>query len=289
MAVVAFGVTYVADREAHETWFGLVPRLVLAHAHIGLLGFLGLTYVAVAEKLWPMFLLAHRPGPSPARLAVRLVPAGLALLAAGLVAGLGPLATAGAVVVAAGLGAHLASFAGLVRHRRRPLELLHWFVLTSACLLVVAAGLAAAAAWAPVTPPGRAHLVAAEVAALGGWVTLAFVGHAHKVVPFITWGILRRSGLRSGPSGRPLVFSDLYDARVARATFTSAVVGVGGSVAGLAAGIEALVVVGGVGLALTGVALLNLGLGPFAMRRRVRSRAMATAPGGPALGAGGTS
>lgn len=274
VGVVAFGATYVADRGTHETWFGLVPHLVLAHAHIGLLGFLGLTYVAVAEKLWPMFLLAHRPGPSPARFAVWLVPAGVALLAGGLAAGIGPLATAGAVVVAAGLGAHLASFAGLVRHRRRQLELLHLFVITSAAILVVAAGLGAAAAWAPVGQLARAHLVAGEVAALAGWVALALVGHAHKVVPFITWGILRRQGVRSGPSGRPLVFSDLYDLQVARATYVSALAGVGGSVAGLAGGVEALVLLGGVALALTGLlALLNLGLGPFVVRTRVRSHA----------------
>ena len=52
----AFGVTYAFDRQA--SWCGLLPRRVLAHAHLGLLGWLGLAYVAVAEKLWPMFLLA---------------------------------------------------------------------------------------------------------------------------------------------------------------------------------------------------------------------------------------
>ena len=46
----AFGVTYAFDRQAF--WFGLLPRRVLAHAHLGLLGWLGLAYVAVAEKLW---------------------------------------------------------------------------------------------------------------------------------------------------------------------------------------------------------------------------------------------
>ncbi|MGH9068444.1 MAG: hypothetical protein ACRD0J_13295 [Acidimicrobiales bacterium] len=286
VGVVAFGATYVADRGAHEAWFGLDPHLVLAHAHLGLLGFLGLAYVAVAEKLWPMFLLAHRPGPSPGRFAVRLVPAGLALLVAGLAAGVGPLATAGAVVVAAGLAAHLASFAGLVRHRRRPLELLHVFVITSAGALVVAGGLGAASAWAQVSSVTRAQLVGGEIAALAGWVTLALVGHAHKVVPFITWGILRRQGVRTGPSGRPLVFSDLYNPRVARVTYAAAVVGVGGAVAGLAGGVVALVLVGGAGLMATGaLALVNLGLGPFLVRHRVRSntlgQAVASGPAGP--------
>jgi hypothetical protein len=59
VATVAFGVVYAFDRQTG--WFALLPHRVLAHAHLGLLGWLGLTYVSVAEKLWPMFLLAHRP------------------------------------------------------------------------------------------------------------------------------------------------------------------------------------------------------------------------------------
>ena len=59
VVTVGFGVTYAFDRT--EGWFGLLPHRVLSHAHLGLLGWLGLTYVSVAERLWPMFLLAHRP------------------------------------------------------------------------------------------------------------------------------------------------------------------------------------------------------------------------------------
>ena len=47
VATVAFGVVYAFDRQA--AWFPLLPHRVLAHAHVGLLGWLGLTYVAVAE------------------------------------------------------------------------------------------------------------------------------------------------------------------------------------------------------------------------------------------------
>ena len=59
VVTVVFGVVYAFDRQTG--WFPLLPNRVLAHAHLGLLGWLGLTYVSVAEKLWPMFLLAHRP------------------------------------------------------------------------------------------------------------------------------------------------------------------------------------------------------------------------------------
>src|SRR5512135_2360071 len=96
-----------------------------------------------AEKLWPMFFLAHVPGRHRAgRLAVWLIPAGVALLSPGLLLSLGPLAWAGAVVLAAGLAAHLASLAAHVRHRRRQGGLHLAFVATAAGFLIAGAGLA---------------------------------------------------------------------------------------------------------------------------------------------------
>lgn len=273
VGTVAVGVTYVADRNADERWFGLVPHLVLAHAHLGLLGWLGLTYVAVAEKLWPMFLLAHRPGPSPGRWAIRLLPIGLAALVSGLALAWVWLATAGAVIVVAGLIAHVASFAGLVRHRRRSLDLLHGFVAVSALSLVVGTGLAFAAAFAPLSSQTRAQVTAAEIAALAGWIGLALVGHAHKVVPFITWGILRRRGVRTATDGRPLLFSHLYDRRVAVATFVAATVGVAATVSGLAGGNAGLVTLGGSSLAAAGALVVtNLAAGPLGLLLRARTR-----------------
>jgi hypothetical protein len=58
-ATVAFGALYVADRQGG--WFDLSGQVVLGHAVVGLFAWLGLTYIAVGEKLWPMFLLARRP------------------------------------------------------------------------------------------------------------------------------------------------------------------------------------------------------------------------------------
>ncbi|MGH3070441.1 MAG: hypothetical protein ACRDOH_22360 [Streptosporangiaceae bacterium] len=57
----------------------------------------------------------HRAG----RLAVWLIPAGVTLLSPGLLAGVGWLAWAGAVILVAGLAAHLAPLAAHVRHRHR--------------------------------------------------------------------------------------------------------------------------------------------------------------------------
>ena len=169
-ATACFGVTYVADRRGN--WFDLSGHVVLAHAVIGLFAWLGLTYVAVAEKLWPMFFLAHVPGRHLAgRLAVWLIPAGVTLLSPGLLASIDWLAWAGAAVLAAGLAAHLTSLAAHVRHRRRKGGLHLAFVATSAGFLIAGAGLALAAT---LVMPRDHHagmaLAAAAVTAFAGWL-----------------------------------------------------------------------------------------------------------------------
>jgi hypothetical protein len=257
----AFGVTYAFDRQAF--WFGLLPRRVLAHAHLGLLGWLGLAYVAVAEKLWPMFLLAHRPGARTGDWAVRLLPAGAVVLAAGLLIPNKPVAVAGGLLAGAGLASHLASLAGVIRHRRRPFELLHAFVLASAASLIVAAVAGGLAGLAPVSVVWRIRLTSVEVLALAGWLGLAIVGHAHKIVPFIAWSSLRARGVTTGPDGAPLLFAHLFHHPTARLTFATATTGVAAALVGAATGTAPLVRLGGVALSATGIlALANLGLGP---------------------------
>ncbi|MFN8035377.1 MAG: hypothetical protein U0V73_05540 [Acidimicrobiia bacterium] len=271
VATASFGIVYAVNRDAG--WFPLLPHRVLAHAHLGLLGWLGLTYVAVAEKLWPMFLLAHRPTARSGAWAVRLLATGTVVLVPGLLFGVAPVAAVGGALAVAGLGAHLVSLAGVLRHRRRRLELLHAFVLTAAGSMVVAVGLGAAAGLGSMSSVWRTRLVAAEVAALFGWLTLAVVGHAHKIVPFIAWGVLRGRGITKAPDGRPLLFAHLYDARIARVTFVVTTAGVAGVVAGLVTATSGIVVAGA--LALSGAAVLalaNLGRGP---RRVAHARAPA--------------
>lgn len=270
LAVTAgFGVTYAFDRRAGEGWFALDPHVVLAHAHIGLLAWLGLTYVAVAEKLWPMFLLAHRPGRSPGQLAVWLMPPGITVLVVGLMAGWRYVAVAGAGVVAAGLAAHLTSFAGLLlRHRRRPPELLHAFVILSALFLVAAGVLAGTAGLASLDGALRSRLVSAEIAALAAWIGLALIGHAHKVVPFICWGILRKRGVTITAGGQPLLFTHLWDRRAGRASLAGAAGGFAAVTGGLIGASAGAVMSGGVLLAVTGlITVANLGLGPLRAAR----------------------
>ena len=261
VATALFGVVYAFDRTGN--WFVLLPTRVLAHAHLGLIGAVGLAYVAVAEKLSPMFLLAHRPGRSPTGWAVRAIPAGVGLLVPGLLFRISGLARLGAAAVAVGLACHLWSLARTIRARRRRLELLHAFVLASAAFLLTAAVVAAIVGFAPVDPLWRVRLVAAEIAALAAWLGLAVIGHAHKIVPFMTYSQLRAKGCHHGPAGRPLLFSDLYNRTAARATCVGATAGFAALTIGLITATSGLVGASGMLLVITGItATANLATGP---------------------------
>lgn len=280
VATACFGVTYVADRRG--AWFDLSGHTVLAHAVIGLFAWLGLTYVTVAEKLWPMFLLAHVPGRHRAgQLAVWLIPGGVALLSPGLLTGVAWLAWTGAVLLAAGLAAHLASLTAHIRHRRRKGGLHLAFVITSAGFLIAGAALALGGA---LRMPGDHHagmaLTAAAVTAFAGWLLEALVGHAHKVVPFILWSVLRGRGISANPSGGPLGFGDLYDHRLAAASYALVTAGTAAVAAGFGAGRPAAIAAGGGLLAAAGAfAAANLSVTPILL---LRNGSRLATPAGPA-------
>ncbi len=222
---------------------------------LGLFAWLGVTYIGVAQKLWPMFMLAHLSGKHRAgTVAVWATWMGAAVLAGGLAHGATVAEWTGAGVLSIGLGAHLVSLGAHLRHRRRKADLHLLFVTTAAAWLVAAAGLALAGAL--VLPhhyrPGVA-LIAAAMVASGGWLLEALVGHAHKVVPFIVWSLLRSEGARSGPSGKPLMFADLYHHGWAAATYGTVTTGIGALCAGLGASWTPAIAAGGGLLVATGV------------------------------------
>ena len=275
------GVAFVGDRQGN--WFDLAGHVELSMGVLGLFGWLGITYLGVAEKLWPMFMLAHLPGRHLAgRLAVWGVAIGVALLTPGLAWNLSGLAWAGAVVLVLGLGAHVTSLGAHIRHRRRKADLHLVFVVTSAAWLPVGAGLALAAV---LEVPHHYHagvaLTAAAAAAFGGWLLEALVGHAHKVVPFIVWSVLRARGVTKGPAGRPLMFADLYGHTWSAVAYGTVTTGIAALCAGLGASFPAATAAGGALLGATGlVVAANLSVVPARMvRRPVASTARATAGG----------
>ncbi len=261
VTTVGFGVVYAFNR--HAGWFPLYPARVLAHAHLGLLGWLGLSYVSVAEKLWPMFLLSHRPTARSGVVSVSLIGFGVTPLALGLLLAMPVTASIGGGLVVLGLLAHGVSFVSSVRHRHRGLELLHGFLATSMMFLVVAMVLGGLAAVSGADPGLRSRLVTAEVAALIAWLSLAVIGHAHKIVPFIVYTSLRARGVKDHPSGRPLLFGDLYRKTPARVVLGLSSAGFTALIGGVLLGSVTSVVTAGALLSATGVVTTaNLGLGP---------------------------
>ena len=267
VVTACYGVVYVIDRRGQ--WFDLSGHVVLAHACVGLLAWLGLTYVSVAQKLWPMFMLSHVPGRQrSATLSVWALFAGTAVLSAGLLANATSLAILGAGGAALGLGAHLVSLARTIRHRRRGVDLHLGFVTASALWLVVGPTLALAGALTIGTDRTRGvALVAAAIAAVAGWLLVALVGHSFKIVPFIAWSSLRSRGVSTTRDGAQLMFADLFNARWAAADFVCVNAGVAGLVGGIATSSPSAIGLGGALLAIAGVVTaLNLAWRPLHLR-----------------------
>ncbi|MCL4445540.1 MAG: hypothetical protein M1134_01490 [Actinobacteria bacterium] len=263
---VVLGAVFVGNREGD--WFSFSGHIDVAMGVLGLFGWLGATYVAVAEKLWSMFLLAHVPGHAiSGRLAVWTVPLATIPLCVGLMFDVTALAWVGAVVLAAGLGAHLASLVVHVRHRRRKADLHLLFIVTSSVSLVVGACLSLASSLVIADHETLGvSLAAGAIVAFAGWLLIALVGHAHKVVPFIVWTSLRARGIEKGGTGKPLMFAELYDHRLAALTYAFVVTGVALVCVGFAASVAFAVATGAVFLVATGIVItVNLSFKPTSL------------------------
>ncbi|NNN21019.1 MAG: hypothetical protein HKL80_03340 [Acidimicrobiales bacterium] len=248
-----YGIVYVVDRRGN--WFDLNGRVVLAHAIIGMFGWLGLSYVSVAEKLWPMFLLAHVPGRRRSSwVSVWAIAGGVVLISPALLFNLVWLIWIGVVVLIIGLGAHLYSLLMHVMHRRRKADLHLLFVVTSAFSLIAAIGLALGAT---LTMSHHHHLgvalTSSMVGAIGGWLLIAYVGHLHKVVPFILWSVLRGKGIKEKPDKTQLMFADLYNHQFAFLDYALVTTGICAVCVGLAGSFSILILIGGILLIATGL------------------------------------
>jgi hypothetical protein len=156
-----------------------------AHVHLALLGFVLPVVLGVSAHVYPLFLLAPRPG----RRVVALQAWGLGLGAPAVVLGLlaaPALAAVGALAVAVVVGAHVTWSVGLLRASRRPS--IDWalrFLVAGAVYLAAAAPLGVALAFDVVSGPRWA--LAYGVVVLGGWASLTIVGMMLKIVPFLVW------------------------------------------------------------------------------------------------------
>ncbi len=97
---------------------------------------------------------------------------------------------------------------------------------TVALLVAAAIGLAVASDHIP----GRSWVVAYGYAALAGWFGFAILGKSYKILPFLSW--LHRYSGTVGDGPVPLL-RDLFDERLAWASFALLLVGFAGVLAGL--------------------------------------------------------
>jgi hypothetical protein len=212
----AFGITWVGALE--HAWFPVTFGRLAAHAHLGLVGWVGLTLMGVSYQLVPMFNVAPavRPRFGHPALAVTAV-ATLTFASVMLFDPAAPVRFGLVLFLATGPLLWSIDQWRVVRGRnRRKLDIQGWSTIISLLFLVVAVLLGAGAALGtPLTPddaPARWPL-AYGAAAILGWAGTAVLGNVIKIHAFLVW--LHRYRPRIGAGPVPLV-SDLYSEAAAR-------------------------------------------------------------------------
>jgi hypothetical protein len=156
-----------------------------AHVHLALLGWVLPVVLGVSAHVYPMFLLAPRPGSRLLAIQAWGLALGVPAVVVGLLAA-PTLAAAGALAVAASIATHVVWVASLLRGSRRPA--FDWalrFLVAGAAYLAVAAALGVTLAFGAVGGPRWA--LTYGVLVLGGWASLTIVGMMLKIVPFLVW------------------------------------------------------------------------------------------------------
>lgn len=240
IATVGLGFVYALNW--HFGWFEVSDPMLAAHVHLGLAGWLGLTLMGVSYKLTELFSLAHGHG---RRLTfANLGLWNLALLGLAVSLWFAPgtgLVVLFAAMLAVSAALHVIDIALLLRtRRRRKLSVEQWHTFASLGSLLVAAALGLVIASGHI--PGRSWVVAYGYAALAGWFGFAIIGKSYKILPFLNW--LHRYSGTVGEGPVPLL-RDLFDPRLAWASFALLLAGFAGVLAGLLLAAATIVEVSG--------------------------------------------
>lgn len=228
--VIAVGLGAVYALNWRFAWFEVSDPMLAAHVHLGLAGWLGLTLMGVSYKLTELFSLAHGHGRKLTNANLALWNLGLLGLAASLWFAPGnALVMLFAAVLAISAALHVFDIALVLRtRRRRKLGIEQWHMFASLASLLIAAILGLLIVSGHV--PGRSWVVAYGYAALAGWFGFAIVGKSYKILPFLNW--LHRYSGTVGDGPVPLL-RDLFDERLAWASFALLLTGFAGVLAGL--------------------------------------------------------
>ena len=214
-ATFSLGLTYAMA--LRHLWFPITLGRLSAHAHIGLVGFIGLTLMGVSYQLVPMFAVVQHARQRLGRSALILTVVSLVTFAFAVAAGAGPwlrVLLAGAMAVGPSLWA--IDEVHLLRHRgKRRLDVQGYGTYLSIGFLGLTIVLGLGAAWGtPATPndePAR-WLLAYGIAGIAGWAGLSLVGNSYKIVPFLLWFHRYLPRVGSGPVP---VTADIYNDRAA--------------------------------------------------------------------------
>ncbi|WP_186311000.1 hypothetical protein [Halorubrum depositum] len=216
---------------ADYRWGVLAPlglsrtAVVGAHVTLAVLGVVVTTVFGALYQLGPMFTQTDALPIEDrlARVETAAYPIGVALLAAGRLFGVAPLATAGGLLVAGGA----AVAGGILLRRLRDATATATPMLSRYAVVAVATlawSATAAATWVvdPLGPAVRFGHPAVGPVLLGALIGFVVVGSLYHVVPFIVW--LDRYADRVGLERVPSI-DDLYHARVAAVDLVATVLG----------------------------------------------------------------
>ena len=272
-AAFSLGLTYAMT--LRHLWFPITLGRLSAHAHIGLVGFIGLTLMGVSYQLVPMFAVVQHARQRLGRSALIVTVASLVVFALGVGAGAGPwLRVALAAAMAVGPSLWAIDQVHLLRNRgKRRLDVQGYGTYLSVVFLGVTVALGLGAAWGtPATPndePAR-WLLAYGIAGVGGWAGLSLVGNSYKILPFLLWFHRYLPRVGSGPVP---VTADIYNDRAANLVLVVQTIAVALGAAAALFGTLPLLQAAGLLLALAGlgheITLLHMFLPKAAARGAV--------------------
>lgn len=190
--VVAMGLGFTWMLALHFGWLAVSLGRVAAHAHLAMVGWVGITIMGASYQLVPMFSIAREPGVKAPALALGLTSAALIAFASTMLTDPPAMVRIGlATALGLGPGIWLLDMLRIFRVRaRRRVDIHGRTTAISWCALCLAVTLGLfAAAGTPLTTaaqPARWPL-AYGAAALAGWGGTTVLANSFKIVPFVVW------------------------------------------------------------------------------------------------------